>query len=214
MISVLCIDADWDVVTKYGRAFRDKFVFTNSDKDFLDLDIKHLRGSNAIQPGVDKYLKTNPIQYISGMGHGLYDTFTGFHDKPIWSASQDLSLLKGVIVHLLSCQTGASLGREMVAQGALAFWGYTVSFSFFRQDPPPSDMDTDNVAAPFLKMDCLIDRGILGRKTASQIYNAIEEYVADLYPQLEFHQQAILLDNYLHLVCPVTVWGDPNAMLR
>jgi hypothetical protein len=103
----------------------------------------------------------------------------------------------------------------MVRQGVRAFWGYTVNFSFYRQSTPPQDLTTDSIAELFLRMDSIIDRGILSQKNAQEIYDSVTTYVATVYPQLKSKplHQAVLLDNYVHLVCPVTVWGDASATL-
>lgn len=210
----MSIDADWDLVTRYGRAFRDHFVFTDFDETWPGHRAHHFRGSRAVQPDVDVFIERNDVGYLTGMGHGSYETFTGYEDKPIWSASQDLTLLRGAIVHLLSCQTGALLGTSMVRQGALAFWGYTVNFTFYHKSSPPQELVQDKTAEAFLKMDCIIDRGVLSKKTATEIYDSITTYVAQVYSQLNYPlQRAVFLDNYVHLVCPVTVWGDANATL-
>lgn len=215
MCDVLAIDANWDVVTQYGRAFREHFVFANFAKDWPAYKIHHLVGTDAVQPGVNTFISGNDIKYLTGMGHGLYDAFTGYNNSPIWDANDDFSHLKGVIIHLLSCQTGALLGRAMVKQGVRAFWGYTVNFVFYRMTNIPSDLLTDTIAEVFLKMDCIIDRGILSNKNATEIYDSVTDYVAKVYPQLKKKplHQAILFDNYVHLVCPATTWGDAGATL-
>jgi hypothetical protein len=214
MSDVLFIDADWDEVTQYGIAFRERFVFKNFASEWSTYSSHNLlRGTQAIQPDVDAYINSNNVKYISGMGHGAYDTFTGYENKPIWSASQDLSFLQGTLVHLLSCQTGALLGVSMVKQGVLVFWGYTVNFAFFHQSSPPPDLSDDKVAEVFLRMDCIIDRGILSKRTTAEIYESITTYVAQTYPQLQPHQQGVLLDNYVHLVGPMAYYGDANSTL-
>lgn len=215
MPEVLAIDANWDTVTQYGRAFREHFIFNNFGTEWPAYKIHHIVGKDAIQPGVDTFIHSNEINYLTGMGHGLYDIFTGYQNSPIWDADQDLTHLKGLIIHLLSCQTGALLGRSMVKQGILAFWGYTVNFGFYRKSTPPPKLTDDGSAEIFLKMDCIIDRGILSNKNANEIYDSITDYVAQVYPKLKNKPlyQALLLDNYVHLVCPATTWGDANATL-
>ena len=215
MSDVLAIDANWDVVTRYGRAFREKFIFDNFNAEWPGHQLHELLGPQAILSNVTADLQQNNVKYLSGMGHGLYDAFTGFKNKQIWHSDDDLSQLSGTIVHLLSCQTGAVLGRSMVKQGTLAFWGYTVNFVFYRKDPPPPNPATDSLAEVFLKMDSIVDRGILSHKNAVDIYDSVTAYVAAVLPQLKSKplQQAVLLDNYVHLVCPVTIWGDPNVTL-
>jgi hypothetical protein len=215
MFDILAIDADWDTVTQYGHAFRKHFVFTNFARDWPAYKIHYIVGQDAVQPNIDTFINSNNIKYLTGMGHGLYDTFTGFKDSPVWDSNQNLTHLKEIIVHLLSCQTGALLGRSMVKQGVRGFWGYTVNFGFYRKATPPANLTEDSSAEIFLRMDCIIDRGILSNKNATEIYDSITDYVAKVYPKLKNKplHQALLLDNYVHLVCPATTWGDPNVTL-
>jgi hypothetical protein len=214
MPDVLAIDPAWDLVTQYGDAFRKKFVFSNFKKTWANHNLFVLSGRSAAQPAVDNLLAANNVAYISAMGHGLYDSFTGHNNLPIWSAAQPLHpKLAGTIVHLLSCQTGGVLGRAMVQHGARAFWGYTVNFTFFHSNPPPAQLDQDTTPEPFLKMDCIIDRGILGSITADKIYNSVTQYWAQVYSQLPSYQRAVFLDNYVHLVCPATTWGSVGAVI-
>jgi hypothetical protein len=102
----------------------------------------------------------------------------------------------------------------MVEDGARAFWGYTVNFSFFHRNPPPSALETDKTAEIFFRMDAIVDRGILAGKTATEIYDSLTSYFATVYSKLhDPAHKAVLLDNFVHLVCPVTVWGEGGALL-
>jgi hypothetical protein len=215
MSDVLIVDAAWDRVTHYGRAFREKFVLRDFKKEWPAYSIHELVGPDAIRSKVNAFVNQNRVRYISGMGHGLYDSFTGFHNQPIWNSNDSLSHLAGTIVHLLSCQTGAVLGRSMIKDGVVAFWGYTVNFAFYRNRTSPTDLTTDSLAEIYFKMDCIIDRGILSQKPADAIYDSVTAYVAAVLPQLKSKklEQALLLDNYVHLVCPATIWGQVNATL-
>jgi hypothetical protein len=58
----------------------------------------------------------------------------------------------------------------MVVAGARAFWGYTTNFTFYHSDPTPGHLVDDNLAAAYLTMDIIIDRGILARKTATDLH--------------------------------------------
>jgi hypothetical protein len=213
MATVLRVDADSDTTTRYLQAFRHRLIFETFSNDWSKHILHSFIGDQAIEANVDACLKANKIRFISGAGHGFYDTFTAYQNRPLWSASQDLSFMKGIVVHLLSCQTAAMLGRSMIKYGAAAFWGYTVNFTFFRTDPPPADLSQDNIAEMFLKMDCIIDRGILKGRRAMPIYDSVDKYVAQLVPQLERRYRAMLLDNYLHLACPMVTWGDRTSTI-
>jgi len=214
MALVLAIDADWDVVTQYCRVFREQFIFTSFNATWPQHTVHRFIGPQMVKNSINTYLGNNHIHYITGAGHGEYDTFKGYQNQLIWSVNQNLSQLQGAIVHLLACKAGALLGRLMVRQGALAFWGYTENFAFPTTNPLPQDFAQDDVVKPFLQMDCIIDQGILNGQTAAAIYDSITQYVAHIYPHLpSLYEQEVLIDNYVRLVCPVTTWGDANITI-
>ena len=102
----------------------------------------------------------------------------------------------------------------MVEEGVAAFWGYTVNFSFFHAHPSPVKLDTDSLAKAFILMDVVVLKGILDGHPSERIMNAVGQYFNKVYPQLKKPEhRAALLDNYLHLVCPSTNWGSPNAVI-
>ncbi len=208
---ILLIDAEWDTTTRYLHAFRRHFLRADLNK----YTVRELVGPNAVQPKVDQLLKAHRVGFISGAGHGLYHAFLGYLDSTIWEAEQDLSHLNGIIVHLLSCQTGATLGKSMARQGAKAFWGYTQKFAFHRKSAPPADLFTDTSAKAAIEMDLLIDMGILRRASAATIYQNVQDYVDQLTSGLPPYSlmRAAIHDNFRHLVCPLPLWGDETAKL-
>ena len=213
MAMVLRIDADSDLTTNYLQAFRQRYIFEKFDHDWPKHKLLSFIGVDATEANIEDCLNTHPINYISGAGHGYYDTFTVYERQPLWIAKQNLSFLQGKIVHLLSCQTAAMLGKEMVKHGVAAFWGYTINFTFWITRPAPEDLSQDWLAEVPLRMDCIIDRGILAGLGAILIYQSVEKYVTKVLPQLGQRQRAVLLDNYLHLACPMVTWGDRVATI-
>lgn len=211
MADVLRIDASDGSVTPYASAFRDKFVFGSFGTEFPQHRLVALVGDNAVAAPVVAELTHTRAGYVTGIGHGVYSSFIGTDGHAIWNPGSDLSALSGGLVHLLSCQTGASLGVRMVAAGARAFWGYSVDFQFLFRVDRPADLADDSVAEVYFRMDVIIDRGVLTGKTAREIYNSVTDYVAKVLPQLPPTQQVLLLSNYAHLVWPGLSWGDPDA---
>lgn len=208
---ILLIDAKWDTTTQYLHAFRMHILRA----DFNKYNVHQLVGPDAVQPRVDDLLKAHSIGLISGAGHGLYHAFMGYRNTVIWESEQDLSHLKGKIVHLLSCQTGATLGKSMARQGAKAFWGYTEKFAFLSKSLPPANMITDTSARPAIEMDLIIDIGILRRHSAATIYQDVHDYVDAVTVGLPpfSMKRAVIQSNFRHLVCPHPLWGDRYAKL-
>lgn len=218
MAGVLAIDQDYDIVTRYGQAFRERLLFSCFATDFAGHKLVRCQNKKATRRAVDAALGADGIHYVTGMGHGRYSTFTGQDGVTIWDAldpKEDFTNLNGRLVHLLSCQTGALLGRSMVHGGVRGFWGYTINFAFYHKRPVPKELHTDEVAEAFLKMDLIVDRGILSGKNAHEIYESVTKYVGSVYAQMkDVAAKAVLLDNYLHLVGPGLTWGDPSAVLE
>jgi hypothetical protein len=210
MADVVRIDADDGKITPYATAFRDRLVFDAFDGDFPAHRVVGLLGDDAAAGPVAAALAGGP-GYVTGVGHGEYGAFTGTDRLAVWDPGSDLSALGGAIVHLLSCQTGSSLGPRMIKAGARAFWGYSVDFEFFFQRDPPADLADDATAEVYFRMDVIIDRGVLAGRTAQEIYDSVSRYVAAVVPQLTGAQRVVLLSNYVHLVWPGLNWGDPDA---
>lgn len=213
MPHILLVDANWDDVTKYLYSFRKHLLSKYLTQP--GFSFRWLKDKEAVRVTVDGYLASNQVHYVSGAGHGLDDLFKGYSDLTIWEIGMKFPNLRNTIVHLLSCKTGASLGRELVAQGAIAFWGYNEDFRFLRKKPSPADLHTDSSAEWGLTMDCLIDIGILQGLAADDVYeqvwNYVEQETAGLGP---FEMKRVIMHhNRRHLVCPATYWGDRRARL-
>ncbi len=214
MAQVLCLDADTDLYSQYATAFRQKLLFSRFSTTWPQHSVIYLRGTQVVQPDVDNNIAANPPQYITGCGHGLPDTFTGFGRNQIWNAEQDMTLLQGMIVHLGSCDTGVALGPAMIRDGVRAFWGYTRGFHFGHENPPPKDRSSDTYAEVCLKMDCLIDEGVLHGDNGYTIYETVTEYFDNAYAELDGDfRQPWLLHNYECLVGPLGSYGDQTATI-
>ena len=210
-VDILLIDARWDPTTDYLQYFREYFL----KNDLANYSVKSLISGLANKYEIDKVLRTNRVKYITAAGHGEYDLFRGYHNDPIWKAGHNLSNVKGTIVHLLSCKTGRLLGRDMIQQGARAFWGYTEDFKFVRKIPTPSHIHTDTLAGDAILMDCLIDIGILRNHDANRIYDEVCAYfkiTTQGMPASSAHRAA-MLHNLNHLVCPALYYGRRNATI-
>jgi len=123
MAVVLRIDHDGDLTNRYVQVFREKHIFRNFARDHSSHSLHTAINADANEGFVTALLTQHQVDFVSGAGHGAYESFTGQGGKSIWTAGQNLNLLSGKFIHLLSCQTGAVLGRTAVREGAKAFWG-------------------------------------------------------------------------------------------
>jgi hypothetical protein len=212
MAGILRIDHNDDMVNSYAQAFRQKLIFDDFASNYPHHGLFVASNDHATKNYVDTLLNANSISYITGSGHGQYEAFFGKDGIPIWHSEQSLDSLKGKIIHLLSCDTGAVLGRAIIETGGNAFWGYTVNFEIVHEEAPPFLFD-DKAAAIFFQFDAIIDRGILAGRSSDDIYASLEKYMGTVLPQLSKAPliQSLLIANFVHLACPVINWGDRAA---
>jgi hypothetical protein len=120
---VLRIDHDGDLPNRYVQTVRNKLVFDNFQTTYPTHSHCDAVDGNANDNFVANILARNSIDFVSGAGHGEYESFIGKDGNAIWSVGQNFNFLSGKIVHLLSCRTGAILGRTIVQAGASVFLG-------------------------------------------------------------------------------------------
>jgi hypothetical protein len=144
------------------------------------------------------------VVYISAVGHGTNDVFSGYFNHPVFSvADLNPDVVRGKIVHLLSCSTATALGPDMVALGCRAFFGYLVPFTF---DPANSDL--------FFQCDAQIDIGLASGLNASQVganVKAFFQQAIDDNPSAAAYLQ-MNLENF-RSPADGDRWGDANASL-
>ena len=96
-----------------------------------------LTNDQANKPSVNNALLDPAVVYITGVAHGTADSFPGDSDDPPVFATTiggyDPTLIKGRILHLLSCNSADLLGRALAdpnGGGASAFFGYKSNFTW------------------------------------------------------------------------------------
>lgn len=150
---------------------------------FAQYRIKHVhsvfvaRGFNVVVLSGTNDTRTNfvPIAkkpltvYLSGIGHGNDDVYTGHANAPILQVgAYDPAEVKGKAIHFLSCRTAAQLGPDTIAKGAKCYAGYDENFTFVWDDPatPVNEVDL------FKRSDSIFDIYMAYGFTAQQAYNA------------------------------------------
>ena len=76
------------------------------------------------------YLKSADPDLIFLNGHGSAHEIGGQNNEVLVSEKTDVKLLKGKIMYVRSCESGAYLGKFLVKNGLKAFVGYADSFYF------------------------------------------------------------------------------------
>jgi hypothetical protein len=155
--SVLAIDPNYEDLTSAAYKYRSTNVYAMLNAN--NLSLVPLINSQADADPVSAAALKDGVVYITGVGHGEYDTFHGYFNHPVFSvADLNPSIVTGKIVHLLSCETANGLGPDMVALGCRAFFGYSVPFTY---DPSFSSI--------FFACDAQIDFGLAAGHTAGKV---------------------------------------------
>lgn len=82
-------------------------------------------------PVYDAIDATDPFAFY-GFGHGQIDRYTGDSEQDIFNTFE-CNKLSGRVVYLLSCLTATVLGPEIIRQGALAYAGFNISWTWVAQ---------------------------------------------------------------------------------
>lgn len=112
--------------------------------------------------------KASGTVFISGIGHGSADRYTGDAGNAILKVGvYDAAEVSGKAIHFLSCQTAASLGPDIVGRGARCYAGYDENFTFVWDDP---SSPVDEVLL-FKKSDSTFDIAMANGCTAQLAYD-------------------------------------------
>jgi hypothetical protein len=88
---------------------------------------------------------------IIGSGHGSKTSFTGQNESVILEVGKyNPREVKGKVIKLLSCQTGISLGPDLIKNGAAAFLGYKDDYVWVMDADLASTPWADNLAGACL----------------------------------------------------------------
>lgn len=160
--SVLAIDSNFEPVTEVPFNFRQKNVYPYFTKK--GFDIVRCQGHMARRNDVAPQASKHNVVYLTGVGHGFQDQYTGEFFDPIFSVGHyNPAESKDKIVHFFSCETASQLGPDFVAHGCRAYFGYSDNFTY-----PP------NLAETFLECDSEIDRAFADALTAGQVFERVK----------------------------------------
>src|SRR5712691_8619881 len=159
--AVLAIDANFDPVTRAPFEYREANVYPHmEEKGFT---IVRRQGAQARRAEVSPQARKPNVLYLTGVGHGFPNSYTGDNLNSIFSkANLTENECKGKIVHFLSCLTAAGLGPSFVEKGCLAYFGYSDNFTY-----PPILEET------FFECDSEIDRGFADGLTADEVFQQV-----------------------------------------
>lgn len=97
-----------------------------------------------VYTAIDNY---DPATFY-GFGHGNNCIYTGDAEEGIFTCDE-CNRLNGRMVYLLSCLTANGLGPEMIRQGALAYAGFNISWTWLSDTGTDGDPYADKYARGF-----------------------------------------------------------------
>jgi hypothetical protein len=192
-IIVLAVDSNFEPWTKAAFDYRQRHVYPYLErKGFTAV---RCQGPLARRYYVAPEARRPNVAYVTGVGHGSEDTYTGDQYSVIFRVGDyGPEECERKIVHFLSCQTARALGKDRVAHGCRAFFGYDVDFTF-----------TTAAGDLFFECDSEIDRVV-------RLYS---RRIAELRAAGHLYVAAILEMDRDHLRAPSSgpQWGDRQARL-
>ncbi len=149
---------------------------------------------------------------IIGMGHGEADAFTGQNEALLLKVGQyDPREVEGKVIKLLSCQTGIELGPDLVANGCVAYLGYTDDYLWVCDEELVLTPWSDKMAAACLMPVVNSINALLDGRTAKEAHEI----------ELEgYRQNAEVEEDDLIKSCiefnrdNATLLGDDSAKIR
>jgi len=204
---ILAVDAAFEIVTQTGFNYRQEKVYPLlQSKGFA---IKRCQETLARRIYAAPEARKPHVVYITGVGHGAYDSFTGHFYEPIFTVGDySPEESNGKIVHFISCETARDLGPDFVAHGCRAYFGYDEDFTFLL-----------DIADIFFECDSEIDHAFAEGLNAGQVYERVkalfDKHIAVLRANGDDYKAATLEFDRDHLRAPSSgaQWGDVNAQL-
>ena len=207
---VLAIDANFDPVTRAPFEYREANVYPHMEQS--GFTIVRRQGERARRAEVAPQARKANVVYLTGVGHGFPNSYTGDNLDPIFSKGHfGIDECKGKIVHFLSCETAAGLGPNFVDNGCRAYFGYSDNFTY-----PPILADI------FFECDSEIDRGFADGLDADEVYQRVVARFQQHIDQLkstgdsgDLHNASILEVDLRLLRAPSVSeeYGDKTAKL-
>lgn len=111
-------------------------------------EVIDLQKENFCETKFDKYVKEKSPSFIFLNGHGDEICAMGYSQNPVVTLNKNDHLLKGKIVHIISCKTALLLGQFSVDKGCKGYIGYEGLFHIKNLHPDPS---LDKISRMFME---------------------------------------------------------------
>ncbi len=165
--TVVFCEASVDTITSSAAQYR--IAHVHPAFAARGFNVVSLEGANDTRANFAPEAKKPFVDYISGIGHGAPNEYTGDKIAAILQVgAYDPLEVKGKVIHLLSCQTAKELGKDVVTNGAKAYAGYFENFTIVWDDPATPGNETEL----FWESDSTFDIGMANGYTVEQAHNA------------------------------------------
>lgn len=205
---VVAIDSNYEFATAAAFDYRQQNVYPYIENQ--GFFIERCQGKLARRCYVEPAVINPNVEYLTGVGHGSHDAFTGDQYHPIFKIGDyKPEESQGKIIHLLSCNTAAQLGSDLVEHGCRAFFGYDIEFTF-----------TTKTANIFFECDSEIDRAFAEGLTAEQVHQRVialyQQRADECFEQGDLETYKYLQTDCNHLCSPSVDrrWGESQARLE
>jgi hypothetical protein len=213
------VDNDKATLLMYKR--RSKVLYPYVTASTFNKKQQTLVGDQDTRANVSAALTSFSSGYASLAGHGAFYFLTGWRveGEPtrlqviLETGKYDPAEAQSKIIHMFACHCGSTsavgLGRNLVAKGAVAFFGYSQPYILSTEEP-----------WIFCDCDIEIDKALIDGKTCDEAYiAAIAKYnagIAELRSWGNYKVAAYLELDRDRLVAPSTdpAYGDKTASLK
>ena len=161
-LAVLGIDSNYDPSTEAPYIYRDEEVYPNIRRPLYPV---RLRGEDATRENVAESASRPNVRFITGVGHGFEDRFTGDSQGSVFQVGQyDQGEVKNKLVHFFACETAKRLGPDFMANGCSAYFGYDERLLYFTEETVGPEVKT------IFACDAEIDLLLFQRKGAIEVF--------------------------------------------
>lgn len=154
-----------DDTTFYSCEWAKEVIKVAKDADFK---IKDIKGKNVTRKNVVSFLKKQNPRLVFFYGHGSDDSVNGYGGEVLIKVNENDRLLKGKIIHSLTCNSAKTLGPKSVEKGAEAYIGYKDEFVFFWDKDMAAHPTRDEIAKPFFDSANKTPISLLNGKTVEE----------------------------------------------
>lgn len=213
--TLLITRPDYEVTTHYISSWSKHIIDEAVKKNFDLIDLTKDKATQKRFLGIlNKKAEAKILVVING--HGNDAAILGHDDKDIISFEEAKSLSKK-IVYARACSSINILGKHAVKEGALAYIGYDIPFTFYAENDKASRPLEDKTAELFLDPSNYVATGLIKGHTAGEanmrsrnkFRNNIRRLIIEGPTSPYFYTISDLYDNMMHQIC----LGNDSASL-